>query len=208
MRTIQKSSEPTSLTEHRAVPHADFENYVDKDILRQSLVAEQRGLCCYCQSRVRACCSDMKIEHWQCQANHPRRQLDYSNLLAACLGGQGRPSNAQHCDTRKGEASLKYCPADPSHQIESRICFLGDGRIRSTDSDFDQELNEVLNLNWSRLVSNRKAVLDAFKQRLGRGQLNAARELKKWNGSEPGDLPEYAQVVVFWLEKKIARVAG
>jgi hypothetical protein len=57
-------------------------------------------------------------------------------------------------------------------------------------------------------VSNRKAVLDAFKQRLGRGNLNVARELQKWDGTNPGNLPEYAQVMVFWLEKKIARATA
>ena len=39
MRNIQKNAEPHSLTEHRHQAHADFDNYTDKDILRQHLVA-------------------------------------------------------------------------------------------------------------------------------------------------------------------------
>ena len=205
MRTIQKNGEPASLTAHRQQPHADYDNYTDKDDLRQSLVTEQRGLCCYCQSRIRPNATSMKIEHWQCQAEYPARQLDYRNLLGACLGGHGRPEREQHCDTRKGNEELCFCPADPAHPVERRIKFLGNGEIASDDVTINTALNDILNLNLSHLVSNRKAVLDAFKQRLGRGNLNVARELQKWDGTQPGDLPEYAQVMVFWLEKKIAR---
>jgi hypothetical protein len=58
------------------------------------------------------------------------------------------------------------------------------------------------------LISNRKAVLEAFQQRLQNGHtLDPARELPKWDGSEPGELPEYAQVIVYWLKKKQARAA-
>jgi len=65
----------------------------------------------------------------------------------------------------------------------------------------------ILNLNWPRLANNRKAVLDAFKQRLGKGNLNAAQELRKWDGTQAGELPEFAQVMVFWLGKRISRAA-
>ena len=53
MRDISKGDEPLSLTEHRCQPHADYDNYSDKDALRASLVSEQRGLCCYCLARIR-----------------------------------------------------------------------------------------------------------------------------------------------------------
>lgn len=205
MRTIQKKREPASLTQHRQQPHADYDNYADKATLRQALVAEQRGLCCYCQSRIRATPESMKIEHWQCQADHPARQLDFGNLHGACLGGHGNPEREQHCDTRKGNNGLCFSVCDPAHPIERQIKFLGDGRIESDDVAINGALNDVLNLNCSRLVNNRRAVLDAFKQRLGKGTLNAAQELRKWDGAQPGDLPEFAQVMVFWLQKRISR---
>jgi uncharacterized protein (TIGR02646 family) len=206
MRTIQKGPEPATLTQHRQQLHADYDNYADKAALRQALVAEQRGLCCYCQSRIRATPEGMKIEHWQCQANHPGRQLDFGNLHGACLGGHGRPEREQHCDTRKGNNGLCFSVCDPAHPIERQIRFLGDGTIKADDAAIEVALNAVLNLNLSRLVSNRKAVLAAFQQRLQDGRrVDPARELPKWDGSEPGDLPEFAQVVVYWLRKKQAR---
>ncbi len=209
MRNIQKNGEPLSLTSHRQQAHADFDNYPDKDALRQCLVAEQHGLCCYCQSRIRPNSASMKIEHWQCQANYPARQLDYRNLLGACLGGHGRPAHEQHCDTLKGNTDLCFCPADPAHNIEQRIRFLGDGRIQSPDANFDRQLNDVLNLNWDRLVTNRKAVLVAFQQRLQTGKkFDPAKELPKWDGSQGRELPEYSQVVVYYLRKKLGQIAA
>lgn len=208
MRTIQKGPEPATLTQHRQQPHADYDNYADKAALRQALVAEQRGLCCYCQSRIRATPEGMKIEHWQCQADHPGRQLDFGNLHGACLGGHGHPEREQHCDTRKGNNGLCFSVCDPAHPIERHIRFLGDGKISANDAGIDDALNAVLNLNLPRLVSNRKAVLAAFQQRLQDGRrLDPARELPRWDGSEPGDLPEFAQAVVYWLRKKQARAA-
>ncbi|KFB66767.1 retron system putative HNH endonuclease [Candidatus Accumulibacter vicinus] len=209
MRTIQKGPEPATLTQHRQQPHTDYDNYADKAALRQALVAEQRGLCCYCQSRIRATPEGMKIEHWQCQADHPGRQLDYNNLLGACLGGQGRPEREQHCDTRKGNNDLCFSVCDPAHPIERHIRFLGDGKISADDADIDKAINAVLNLNLPRLVSNRKAVLAAFQQRLEDGRrVDPSRELPRWDGSEPGALPEFAQVVVYWLRKRQARAAA
>lgn len=203
MRTIQKGPEPPTLTQHRQQPHANYENYTDKTALRQALVTEQRGLCCYCQSRIRATLEHMKIEHWQCQAHHPARQLDFSNLLGACLGGHGRPQRDQHCDTRKGNNGLCFSVCDPNHPIERQIRFLGDGTIKSDDEDVDEGINAVLNLNLPLLVSNRKAVLTAFQECLHDGRrLDPARELPRWDGSEPGELPAFAQVVVYWLRKK------
>lgn len=208
MRTIYKNAEPYSLTEHRQKSYSDYDNYADKDSLRQSLVAEQCGLCCYCQSRIRPDAGSMKIEHWQCRDNFSKRQLDYGNLLGACLGGEGCPASQQHCDTRKGKKELLFCPADPTHKIEERINFLGDGRIKSSDTEFDRELNEVLNLNWERIVKNRKAVLKAFQQRIATGKkLDPKKELPKWDGSQGMELPEYSKVVVYYLNKKLRRAA-
>ena len=206
MRTIQKGPEPDTLRQHRRQAHANYDNYTDKAALRHALVTEQRGLCCYCQSRIRATPDCMKIEHWQCQADHPERQIDFVNLLGVCRGNEGQSFDKQHCDTRKGNTGLCFSVCDPAHPIDRRIRFLGDGKISSDVAAIDEAINDVLNLNLSRLVSNRKAVLTAFQQRLQkRHNFDPGRELLKWDRREPGDLPEFAQVVVYWLRKRQAR---
>src|SRR5690242_18918535 len=117
MRRITKRHEPGSLTQHRHTLHADYANYVDRDTLRKFLVAEQRGLCCYCLSRIQPVIGAMKIEHWHSQKRYQAEQLVYANMLGACLGNEGQDRKVQHCDTRKGEDDLSRNPADPASQI-------------------------------------------------------------------------------------------
>ena len=121
VRSITKGGEPLSLVQHRQTPHSDHDNFPNKDVLRQALATEQRGLCCYCMRRIHPSGESMKIEHWLCQAYYSREQLSYKNLLGACLGGEGQPGNKQHCDTRKGNQALRWNPAEPAHQIEARV---------------------------------------------------------------------------------------
>lgn len=212
MRTIIKDPEPHSLTEYRHTAGATFDDYPDKSTLRVSLVTEQRGLCCYCLQRIRPQIGAMKVEHWHSRApgRYPAEQLDYSNLLGACMGNEGQPWEYQHCDTRKGDRDVSRNPANRMPRIEELVRFAGDGQIVSDDPDFNTELNEVLNLNEPRLRNRRKAVLDAFKATLTkRRNLNRATLLKwlrEWNGEpQAGELREFCQVVVYWLRKRLAR---
>lgn len=211
MRRIVKGPEPASLTQHRQTAHANYDNYLDKSILRQHLASEQRGICCYCMGRIRPDAQAMRIEHWHSQDHYPDEQLDYANLLGACLGNKGQRRTSQHCDTRKGEQDLSRNPANPTHNVESLIRFQGDGTVSSDNPVFNSELNEVLNLNEGRLRNNRKAVLDAFHTTLRKwGSLQRhtlENLLADWNGnSGNGDLREYCQIVVYWLRKRLARI--
>lgn len=208
MRAISKGAEPPSLTAHRQTPHCDYDNYPDKAALRQALVREQRGICCYCMGRIRNDPTAMKIEHWRCQRNHQGEQLNYRNLLGACLGGDGLPARLQHCDTRKGDQNLKWNPADPNHHIETRIRYELDGRIRSNDKEFDAQLEDVLNLNLPFLKKSRVGVLDAVLKwwRHEKGRLHGpvprarfeAERNRRINGTD--DLAPFCEVAIWWIE--------
>jgi uncharacterized protein (TIGR02646 family) len=212
MRAITKGAEPPSLTTHRQTPHCDYDNYADKDALRHALVTEQRGLCCYCMGRIHNGPDKMKIEHWRCRSGHHAEQLNYRNLLGACLGGDGQPPHLQHCDTRKGDRDLRWNPASPGHHIETRLRYELDGSIRSDQAEFDAQLTDVLNLNLIILKNNRKGVLDAIlgwwrqeKVRLA-GPVPRARFERERDGRTAGngDLEPYCQVAVWWLQQRLA----
>jgi uncharacterized protein (TIGR02646 family) len=210
MRTISKGPEPASLAQHRCTPNADYDNYADKDALRASLVAEQRGLCCYCMSRIRPRAGAMKIAHWHSRNLHGNEQLDYANLLAACRGNDGQPRNLQHCDTHQADRDISRNPANPRHRVEELIQYHGNGTIASNDPVFDADLNQVLNLNLPFLRRNRTGALEGFtcflrkRGELKRGTLE--RLLRDWNGeSHQDELKPYCQVVVYWLRKRLAR---
>ena len=220
MREITKIAEPVSLTAHRKRPHNYYGNYQAKDDLRHALVAEQRGLCCYCLNRIRPERASMKVEHWRCQRDHEGEQLSYWNLLGACLGGHGQPARLQHCDTRKGDSDLAWNPADPAHRIETRIRYEPDGSIRSDEADFDGQLNNVLNLNLAVLKNNRKQLLDAIlhwwkreRARIGGpvprdGFVRKRDQYVRGGGGGGGELAPYCQVAVWWLEHRLARMAA
>jgi len=216
MREIRKLAEPRSLTHHRNAAGCDFEN-LPKDVkstLRESLVHEQRGICCYCLCRIgpgeAGIVPRMKIAHWHSRDLHPDEQLAYQNLLGACMGNQGRSPSEQHCDTRQGNKDIKWNPANPEHRIEARIRYLANGTIESNDEEFDQQINDVLNLNASFIRTNRKNVLDGFQRAIGRGPISRfrfERMLQDWNGeSHAGSLEPYCQIAVFWLRKRLARI--
>lgn len=212
MRDIDKGAEPPSLTECRRSPDPTMENYQHKQELRERLVDEQRGLCCYCQARIRATGEAMRIEHWQSVSKYPEKQLDYRNLLGACPGGGNVPREERHCDTHKGDLELhRLHPADPDRPVEPHILFSADGRISSDDPEVEQELCDVLNLNTPRLVAYRQKLLASLdegaqaRRRMGKPRRNPERELRKHDGSQPGQLPPYSQVAVHWLQKKMRR---
>jgi uncharacterized protein (TIGR02646 family) len=211
MRRIIKGREPRSLTQHRQKPHAIYDNYPDKDTLREALVKEQRGLCCYCLAEIQPEIGAMKIEHWHSQARYQSEQLMYRNLLGACRGNEGQSRSEQHCDTHKGEEDFSRNPADPARAIENLIEFEDDGTIISTDAGLDQELNSILNLNIAPLKNNRKAALDGFvmsvRKRAGFQRATLEKWLADWNGeSHSNHLRPYCQVVIYWLRKRLARL--
>lgn len=210
MRNIVKRAEPKSLEEHRHSVVASYESYEDKHGLRASLVAEQRGLCCYCLSRIVAAPDKMKIEHWQSQTSFPDRQLHYPNLLGACQGGEGKPRHIQHCDTRKGDQVLSMNPADQNHDVERTLHYDKDGTIRANDPAFDRDINEVLNLNSSFLKNNRRLLFNRFTTVVARKGIWSDSLLKKklaeWSGdSGDSELEPYCQVIIYLLRKRLRR---
>lgn len=212
MRAITKGSEPASLTAHRKTPYSDYDNYAGKDALRCALISEQGGICCYCMARIRKGPTTMKIEHWRSQSRYSGQQLEYQNLLGACLGGEGQPQHLQHCDTHKGDRDLLWNPADPDHHIETRLRYEFDGSIRSGEDEFDAQIEGILNLNLASLKNKRKgvlsAILDWWRECIRDLPKSRQRRLlqneRDQHVSDTAEFAPYCQVIVWWLDQKIA----
>jgi uncharacterized protein (TIGR02646 family) len=209
MKKIIKQSEPRSLVEHRSQTNANYDNYSEKDKLRESLLKEQGYICCYCMSRITS--EQMKIEHWQPQTKYASQQLDYRNLLGACMGNQGaRPQN-QHCDTRKGDGEITINPIEGDKNCENLIKYRPDGKIYSDDVSVNHDLNETLNLNLGFLKKNRKDALDVVIRKLDEkfsnktwATITVQREIDKLNTKdENGFYDVYCQVIVSYLKSKL-----
>ncbi len=214
MRVIAKGPEPPSLTAHRQTEHSNYDNYDDKNALRHTIITEQGGICCYCMGRIHNGPRTMKVEHWRSQTHYPTQQLEYRNLLGACLGGEGLPLRLQHCDTCKGDRVLSWNPANPSHHVNTRIRYELNGSIRSNEADFDEQLNGILNLNLAWLKNNRAGILTSMLHwwRVRARHLPRARQRRLLererdrHAAETGILSPYCQVAVWWLEQRLSKM--
>jgi len=207
MKYIRKSREPNSLTQYRQQHGAYYDGYPQKDELRDSLLKEQKYICCYCMQRISK--EKMRIEHWNSQTGFPAQQLIYTNLLGACPGNEGQPKNLQHCDVSRKNIPLKINPTISTCEI--LIKYKANGEIHSDDADINNDLSVTLNLNYQTIVNNRKAVLDTVYKRLeihkGTWSKNLLqKEIDKWEGEYDGKYQPYCQIVIYHLKKKVAKL--
>ncbi len=211
MRKIIKAASPSILTHYRKQSHASYSGLPSdvKATVKMALLTEQGHLCAYCMQRIKT--TNMKLEHWPCQQRYADQQLEYSNMLGCCTGNEGQPKSQQTCDTLKANNNLKFSPAISAHAIESKIRYLGDGRIDSKEPEFNSQLNNVLNLNHPRLIANRKAVLLGIQEVLGKSKGSRSQaELAKLMAQNAtpnaaGELIEYLGVVIDDLQKRHRR---
>lgn len=212
---IKKTSEPRSLVEHRCTPGADFDG-LDKTELREYLLKEQGYLCAYCMKRIHDE-KDTKIEHYR--ARNAENELEYTNLLAVCYGNQQSPDSAVNvgkkrltCDSMKGNQVLHINPQ--SQEDMATIYYDNSGRIYSTNSVYQQDMKDVLNLNdpYGYLIENRKAVIDAVMNKLRTARTNqeAKEILMKWkravsNLSYGDEYPEYVGVLRWYVDKQLRK---
>ncbi|MGO1247313.1 MAG: retron system putative HNH endonuclease [Oceanisphaera sp.] len=212
MINIIKKDEPPILLTYRKAPDAtyDGENFTAvKAEIRSYLLREQGYLCAYCMSSIENEQLKMKIEHWQSQKSHPERQLDYKNMLAVCKGNEGHSKANQHCDTRKADLDLNINPAQPADVTQEKIKYLGNGKIKADDVALDEQLNQVLNLNYYRLSENRKSVISAVQVILNKekGKVTAERLNKLLQVYQAVDKRDkkrpYCGVAIYYLNKKL-----
>lgn len=203
MRYIRKMPEPRALAQHRSAGGTwdNFSLDKGKKEVKEQLLKEQHHLCAYCTSVIRF--DKMKVEHWQPQKHFPKKELDYSNMLAVCMGCFSRKEkNTLHCDSSKQDTIIDLNPQNQDH-INCIFYELPSGCIKSSNATHQYELDEVLNLNIAPLRNDRKRILSAFikyirKKYKNRGA-NWQSELKKWkNKNEPN-----AMIIVKYLEKKV-----
>lgn len=108
------------------------------------------------------------------------------------------------CDTRKGDSIIKYNPASGTFDHEAKIKFKSSGQVESTDNDFDEHINKILNLNSPRLVKNRVIVLEEVQSFLSRkkGRRNKKqiqRLIDHWESKVNGMHKEYFGVATYDL---------
>ncbi len=160
---------------------------------------------------------NMEIEHSKPRSDSPELQLNYNNLLASCSGNRGYGKKNLHCNGRKGDYEAKtrnyqmtLNPAD-SKNCENYIKYSSSGKILSDNDIINDELNNILNLNFQTLIDNRTTALDAVI-----GALNKKFPKKNWSKESiqkklneysskdaDGKYSEYCQYIVVYLSKRL-----
>lgn len=226
MRRIHKGAEPRSLARYRLQSHAYWDGYPDKQGARVALCREQGHLCGFCQRRIVPQMDAMKIAHWAPRAGHDgrARELDWDNMLGACLGGMGkvgekRAAKDQHCDTAQGAQSLPDALNPITHDPAAILRYLGDGQIEADESRINRAslaeirvaLDRTLNLNHAPLKDGRRAALTALAAAMPRmGAWPADRMRRKIeqyeNPGPDGRLPEHCGAVLYYLRRRLQRL--
>lgn len=78
---IQREIDDTTLSAEKLWSHGEYKKEV-----KEQLVKEQFGICCYCGSRIFAD-HNTAIEHFQPKSKFRELVFDYNNLGASCMGG-------------------------------------------------------------------------------------------------------------------------
>jgi len=171
MKRIIKNTEPATFTSWKAShPGATYKNdlcnindasaLVVKASLKQSLLAEQKFLCCYCECRITD--ANSHIEHFRPKdpTMFPNLQLEYSNLFASCTK---EPTGTidEHCGHKKGNffSSDLVSPLEPD--CSNHFSYMMDGTISGTDQR-GQVTVQKLHLDSALLNGQRKSVIDDF----------------------------------------------
>lgn len=163
-----------------------YVNEYDSKELREVLLKEQGYICCYCMGAIFIAKEGRKertkIEHYKSRDGNEEYEVDYNNLYLACNGiirdcqeddnihsthkdckcdEEKKNNQVKHCDTCKDNKDLNSIKLNEN--IESKLLYESDGTIYSIDSNINNELNDVLNLNAKQLKANRvKAKEDFF----------------------------------------------
>ena len=105
MRHIKKHISPEELgewtrryksTKGRLANYKDLENELElKKNIKEELISEQLGLCCYCCKSINY--NNSHIEHFRPRDTFPKMSVDYTNLHACCMSS----GKSKRCGTKK-----------------------------------------------------------------------------------------------------------
>ena len=223
---IKKGATPEALIQYKKTPGADF-NGMPKDEVRQALLIEQGYLCAYCMQRLNSDGTETKIEHYYPRKpvndedggeTARRKELEYSNMLLVCRGngsgGSGKGNtDSRHftCDAKKENQFLHINPQ--SKENMETIFYDPQGKIHSNNTNYQQDLDEILNLNdpYGYLVENRKSALEELWKKVAsktkEGE-SAEALFEKYRDKfcqldADGKLLEYVGILRWYVDKKL-----
>lgn len=204
MRKIDKIASPTDFEKFKH----DFkrENGYDakfgdlqaneKRKLKEELIKEQYGLCCYCMKKIDW--YNSHVEHFIPRSLMPEKEMDYFNLLASC---NGYNDSRENCGHKKDNWYSEYLTVSPfSDDCEKIFKYMPDGRILSDDLR-GKETIKHLELDNELLTRARRSAIyisGFFDEELD----DDMREelIREYSIPNDGELPAFCKAVTYCLE--------
>lgn len=211
-----------------------------KEKLREYLLKEQGAVCAYCQRRISLTHStriehiisqsvlkgdpkNKKIDNdgdkwWFAEQKRYYGKFDelcYRNIVLCCDGnvdgtkyGKQDPTKF-HCDRKKGERCVHFDLF--SNAFFDTISYkLRSGKIVSSDKAFNNEINDVLNLNVGLLCRNRLEAIQGIEAILKKNNWATATIKKLISQYESlcadGSYKPYSGIVLFYLNRKLRKL--
>lgn len=226
MLYIKKTTEPPELVTHR-LQGRDYEAMGNKkdadgqeirsvrDIVLDALLHEQGHLCAYCMRRITA--ENMQIEHRLSQKRMPEQAVIYSNFLGVCSGKIDKSREMGvilHCDKQKSTVhdnveKEKWIAlhTNPNNETQMNTIYYtsGSGKIHSTDTQIEDEINRILNLNNDIIRRNRANTVVEIIQKLGKKWVKSEiqKQLNDWSSTNKnGQFRPYYGIAIAYLTKK------
>ena len=185
MKYIKKGDEPQSFTDWKNLANEDWQPTYDKlsgrekrDV-KNTLIKEQGGICCYCERELKY--SDSHIEHLNPQSNSEEEQLNFDNLLCSCQGKLEK-REPQHCGNSKGDEILPITPLQ--NNCANQFTYTEDGYIGFIDEKSKKTI-KILQLDIDKLNNLRNKAIEPFVDEelsIEEVQLFAQGYLKQENG--------------------------
>ena len=196
---LRKLAPTANPAEHARKSHFDA---CHKPALAEPLHREQRGICVYCEGRVRP--DEGTVEHWVALSRDPARALDWKNLYLSC-------TVADSCDKHKADQSMGTLPLPCDCSYEQHVGFTSGGEIYAKEGPYREALEgvlgtsdepKVLNLNGRRQRAARAAAIEQLKAQIagtGRSLPLEQRQAVAAKLLARNPLPAYVGAQVAWV---------
>jgi uncharacterized protein (TIGR02646 family) len=210
MKMIEKQLKPPERykqwrsVQRRSPDYSDIPQEL-KRLLKQSMIREQKGLCCYCCGRINF--ESSHIEHLYprhlCKTLNRKKQTDYKNMCASCNGIIENLSDyeGEFCGHRKNNwYNQEYFISPLDSECENHFKYTSRGAIHAKDDN--KKANEMIRnlaLDAYALNEARAAALEAI------GYFNDdfdVEEAKKLLVEDlDGNLPSFSNIVEYFVKK-------
>lgn len=205
---IRKNKEPESVVKWKKKfkniygsrpKYDDIQQKKEKSVLKESLMQEQKYVCCYCCTHLTS--DKAHIEHFRPQNVYPDLSLEYKNLFASCQGEKQLKKNCGHAKKNQFDEKLMISPLDET--CEQHFVYQIDGMIEPSDPDDEaaRYTIRVLALDDKRLCKAREEALWAS------GVFTDSEEEKhqmfvKFDDPNVCELPAYWDAIRYFLLKE------